>query len=129
MQTFKETVEILSQANDLSDIEFKNNSGIHKWYNAEKFHDFFMDHIEIRLKPKSQIIPFTCETVPDNLMIRQKSWRGGVYVVPNINPDHAWYFSANIQYVKVITYQELLEQWEQRDGSPCGIKKSYEADK
>jgi len=125
MQTYKEKVEILNQADGIREVEFRypilglSNPEKTDWNEAYGGTDVFREETEIRLKPKPKLIPWTCETAPDNLMIKKDHLSKGCYIQVNVANLGIWYLDSKGNQIHV-DYDDLIEDWEQRDGSPCG---------
>lgn len=79
--------------------------------------DFFTPE-QIKAKPEPKIKLWTAETCPDNLMIRAKGASPGVAWNVNISIDYIWYLDISGTSHK-ITWDELANDYIQRDGSPC----------
>ena len=80
-------------------------------------------HVRKYEAPKPRIKLWTAKTAPDNLMIRQSSWVEGAYCNADVGRTgviiHVFSEIAMESHAKTITWQELSDDYEQRDGSPC----------
>lgn len=72
---------------------------------------------EIRPIKKPEYKPWTYQTISASY-VRDKSWRKGFYVsVLSIHDDKIIVLNGGFTHV---FYTDLLEDWETRDGQPCG---------
>jgi len=99
-----------------------------KW--IDRFDDkqgepLFWDDHNYRIKPNQEpkIIPWTAETCPFPLAIRQKSWPKGVFIVAIFtNEEGVLVIDAACNDIQV-SFGDLSDPeqgWEQRNGQPCG---------
>lgn len=74
-------------------------------------------------EPKLRTKLWTAQTAPDNLMIRQSNWVEGTYCNADVGPTgvilQVYNDDLDACIAKHISWKELSEQFEQRDGSPC----------
>ncbi len=65
-----------------------------------------------------EIVPYTLETFPADLLRVKKKDRNGIWTIEYVT-DGIMYINRIGQY----TFQGFLEHFTQCDGSPCGVKK------
>ena len=75
---------------------------------------------EARLKPQPKVISWTAETCPMPLYIRKKDWVEGTCLsVISVHKYCVEFLCKEISETN-IGFEDLLDEWEQRDGSVCG---------
>ncbi len=114
--TIDEQIEVMQHFRDGGDCDCTyRDSG--DWIQVKDPHwNFALG--SYRKKPEKKFIPWTAETIPFTLAVREKTWPVGEYVLL-INVYVASVFLATYNHTS-IKYSDLLEDWETRDGGVCG---------